>query len=207
MPKKIIALATVSLFLVFCGCAPVYYGNPTRSTSAGYAAPVSALNFKFNQSDQTFLLLVDNNTPLALSALPESEDMLARRGFEEVLRASDADVQITVSFNLRGQENSGRRVGNTLGGALFGAAAGALLGALAGDPARGAAIGAVAGGASGAVQPARDFVVEAKICMTGTGGRQCQEYFEFNITRAGPENGPVLIDQNIASILARTMAK
>jgi hypothetical protein len=175
--------------------------------SASNHAPTSAhaLNFLFQETDKTYSLRINNQTPIALGTLPETDNALYRAGFDRSRRAAEADVQIEIRFLFRGQENIDRRAGNTLAGAIFGAAMGAAVGAIAGDAGTGAAIGATAGGISGLSAPATDFVVEAHLTLAGTNGRFCHQLINFNVTVSDPTNAPIIIDKEIANIFNNTI--
>lgn len=197
MKSKGLAVKMAVLIVAGCfiasGCAPVYMQGQNS------ASPQQRLSFPLNNADHTYYIDVKNDTPFAVSNLPQTEQMLYSMDFDQSPRKLDADIQISVDIRAYAQEDAGQRIGQMLAGALVAAALGAAAGAIGGDAGMGAAMGAVIGGGMGAVAPATKYGAEISISISGRDGRSGRGTYAYDISNVPAGQIGEYIDGQIAS--------
>jgi len=162
----------IVLALFVAGCATTGPGGAPSGPVVEGRPVESPTYFSLGPDDQTYVLMVEDRTPLGIFDLPMVRDVLYTKGYDEVRRQRDADFTVNVLLVPGIRDNPDVRAGQALGGALIGAAMGAIIGGTVGDPGPGAAIGAASGGALGLVAPASDAVVRIELTFVSFDGIQ-----------------------------------
>ncbi|MCU0588827.1 MAG: glycine zipper family protein [Syntrophobacteraceae bacterium] len=205
-PSRILILL-VLLAGALSACAPYQYGPYYGSGPAQPYPPPPAHDseppFSVGPDDMTYVLDVQDHTPLGIQHLPYTVQTLYRKGYDHVRRQREADFAIEVVLSGGARDNPDVRAGNALGGALFGAATGAVIGAAAGDPGAGAAIGAASGGALGIIAPASTPLVRIDVNLFGLRDRaSSQRSVTIDLAAIPPYDVQRVVDLEVSRLLS-----
>lgn len=198
--SKIVAISLLAATLGACAYGPApgpYYQVQESRTPAATMPPIY-----LGPNDRSFALRVEDRTPFGPYNLPETLDMLYRKGYDEVRREREANFTINIAFTASAAENPEARAGHTLGGALAGAAAGAIIGGALGEPGKGAAIGAASGGALGFVSPAATPFVTIDLDIYSYAERQSfRRSATVDLSHVPPPDVRHVIDTEVTRLL------
>ncbi|MCU0572486.1 MAG: glycine zipper family protein [Syntrophobacteraceae bacterium] len=200
-------MALVLVSGVLAACAPYQYG-PYYGSGAGQPYPpppayASEPPFSLGPNDMTYVMDVQDYTPLGIHQLPFTVQTLYRRGYDQVRRQREADFAIEIVLSGGSRDNPDVRAGNALGGALFGAATGAVIGAAAGDPGAGAAIGAASGGALGIIAPASTPLVRIDLNLYSLHDRaSSQRSTTIDLAAVPPYDVQRVVDFEVSRLLS-----
>ncbi len=202
-----ILILLVVLAGAMTACAPYQYG-PYYGSGPGQPYPppsgyASEPPFNLGPNDMTYVLDVQDHTPLGIYHLPQTVQTLYRKGYDHVRRQGEADFAIEVVLSAGSRDNPNVRAGNALGGAMFGAATGALIGAAAGDAGAGAAIGAASGGALGIIAPAATPLARIDVNLFSLRDRtNSQRSVTIDLASVPPYNVQRVVDLEVSRLLS-----
>ena len=159
-------LLAVFIVVLIGGCAapgPYYSVQEQPAVQTGGPPAGGGGYLAVGHNDRRYLLRIDDRTPFGLGNLPQSQNGLYQKGYDQVGRERQADFSLDISFYAMSRDNPDARAAHMVGGALLGAATGAIIGGALGSPGSGAAIGAGSGAALGLVAPAEAAAVRIDI--------------------------------------------
>ena len=200
-------MAIVLVTGALAACTPYQYGPYYGSgASQPYPPPpayASEPPLSLGPDDMTYVMDVQDYTPLGIYHLPFTVQNLYRRGYDQVRRQREADFAIEVVLSGGSRDNPEVRAGNALGGAMFGAATGAIIGAATGDPGAGAAIGAASGGALGIIAPASTPLVRIDVNLYSLRERtNSQRSTTIDLAAVPPYDVQRVVDFEVSRLLS-----
>lgn len=198
---KTLGVALALALLAGCAAGPPapYYST---TSSPAVVGPSGGAPLNVGVQDRFYILRIDDRTPFGLQNLPQSQNLLYEKGYDQVRREREADFALNIAFFATTRDNPNARAGNVVGGALLGAATGAIIGGALGSPGEGAAIGAGSGAALGLVAPADAAMVRIDItAQSYRDGTYSSSSAMVDLANVPPYDVQRVVDMQVSRIL------